>query len=122
MTTPRRLLVIDDEPDFAELVVEVAGQLGYAATATITAGDFMAQYLAAPPDLIVLDIVVPEHDGIDLMRWLVAQGCRARIVIVSGYNPAFANAAKMIGEFSGKLGITQLQKPVKLAELRAALA
>lgn len=122
MTAPRRLLVIDDEPDFADLVVQVATRLGLAATATTKAGDFMAQYMATPPDLIVLDIVMPEQDGIELMRWLVAQRCRARIVIVSGYNPAFANAAKVIGEFGGQLSITYLQKPVKLAELRAALA
>lgn len=122
MTTPRRLLAIDDDPDFAGLVAQVAGQLGYAAVATTNATAFMTQYLATTPDLIVMDIVMPEQDGIDLMRWLVAQGCRARIVIVSGYNPAFAHAAKMIGEFGGQLPIAFLQKPVKLADLRAALA
>ncbi|WP_119421712.1 response regulator [Desertibaculum subflavum] len=122
MTTTRRLLAIDDDPDFADLVAQVAGQLGYAAVATTVPADFMAQYLGAPPDVIVMDIVMPEQDGIDLMRWLVAQGCRARIVIVSGYNPAFANAAKLIGEFGGRIDITYLQKPVKLDDLRAALA
>ena len=122
MTTAPHLLVIDDEKDFCDLVVRVGTQLGYMATATSTAGDFKACYQADPPDLIVLDIVMPEQDGIELMRWLVEQGCSARIVIASGYNPVFANAAKMIGEFSGKLSVAFLQKPVKLADLRAQLA
>ena len=121
MTESRRLLVIDDEQDFADLVVQVATQLGYAARATTTASDFKSSYLAGPPDVVVLDIVIPEQDGIELMRWLVEQDSRARVVITSGYNPAFANAAKVIGEFGGRKGIVYLQKPVKLAELRAAL-
>lgn len=118
----KRLLVIDDEKDFANMVVRVATQLGYSATATITAGDFKTSYVSTTPDVIVLDIVMPEQDGIELMRWLISQACRARIVIASGYNPAYANAAKVIGELDGKMQIAYLQKPVKLAELRAALA
>ena len=120
--TERRLLVVDDERDFAEMVVRVATPLGYAATVTTTSGDFMARYKSEAPDVIVLDIVMPDKDGIELMRWLVDQGCRARIIIISGYNPAYANAAKVIGEFSGQMPISYLQKPVKLADLRAALA
>lgn len=120
--TGKRLLVVDDERDFAEMVTRVATRLGYAATVTTTPGDFMSRYTTEPPDVVVLDIVMPDKDGIELMRWLVDQGCRARVVIISGYNPAFANAAKMIGEFGGQMPITYLQKPVKLADLRAALA
>jgi CheY-like chemotaxis protein len=63
--------VVDDERDFADLVVRVAGQLGYQAEAASTAAAFQACYLAAVPDVIVLDIVMPDQDGIELMRWLV---------------------------------------------------
>ena len=122
MTATKHLLVIDDQKDFADLVVLVGAQLGYMARATTTADEFKASYQADPPDVIVLDIVMPEQDGIELMRWLVTQGCRARIIIASGYDPVFANAAKTIGEFTGRLSVAFLQKPVKLADLRAQLA
>jgi CheY-like chemotaxis protein len=51
MMEARRVLVIDDEPDFAGLVVKVAAGMGYAATAAATAKDFRRLYLAAPPPM-----------------------------------------------------------------------
>jgi CheY-like chemotaxis protein len=116
-----RLLVLDDEPAFAAFVAEVGRGLGYDAATTHSAVTFEAAYLAAPPDVIVLDIVMPDRDGIEVVKWLTGIGCRARIVIISGFSPTFAAAAQVIGELHGKLEIRQLTKPVKLAELRAAL-
>jgi DNA-binding response OmpR family regulator len=121
MSAPKRLLVLDDERRFAEHITEVARALGYAAVATNSAHEFQLEYLAAPPDVIVLDIVMPVKDGIEVMRWLVDNGCRARILIISGFSPSFAHAAQVIGESQGHLQITQMSKPVKLAELRARL-
>jgi DNA-binding response OmpR family regulator len=121
MNTCKRLLIVDDEPDFADFVAKVAGDLGYDAVMTTTANAFRSEYLAALPDVIVLDIVMPEQDGIETIKWLVGRGCRARILIISGYNPTFAFAAKLIGEVQGNLDVSQLQKPIKVAELRAQL-
>jgi CheY-like chemotaxis protein len=121
MSLGKRLLVIDDEPSFAQLVGRVAGELGYAVTVTTEALQFRAAYLTEPPDVIVLDIVMPDQDGIELIEWLVGQGCRARILIISGYSPIFAEAAKLIGEVKGNLDVSLLRKPIKLADLRQHL-
>ena len=121
MTGAKRILVIDDERDFAQFVESVASGLGYDAVMTSTAAEFRAAYLAAPPDIVVLDIIMPDEDGIELIQWLIDNGCRARLVIVSGYRSTFAEAAKTIAEVKGGLKVVQLQKPVKLAELRAQL-
>jgi CheY-like chemotaxis protein len=122
MTSRRRLLVLDDEVDFGAFVAKVATDLGYEAVATSAAGEFKSRYLAARPDMIVLDVVMPQLDGIEIIRWLADVGCEARIIIVSGYNPAFAHAAQLVGEQKGGLKISQMQKPVKLADLRSRLA
>lgn len=121
MSARKRLLIIDDEVDFGRFVGEVGTDLGYETVVTSTPDAFQAAYRATPPDVIALDIVMPKMDGIEIIRWLVDQDCRARILIISGYNPLFGRAAQVIGEQEGKLDIRQMQKPVKLAELRAAL-
>lgn len=118
--TLRQLLVLDDEVDFAEFVARTAGDLGFDAVLAASPEDFKARYLEAPPDIIVLDIVMPEMDGIELVRWLKDNDCRARIIIISGFDPTYARAAREIGQ-SGFLNISQMQKPVKLADLRAEL-
>ena len=117
----KRLLIVDDEADFAKFVSTVATELGYDVIATTTAKSFQSAYLSAVPDVIVLDIVMPDKDGIETIDWLISQSCRARILIISGYNPSVTAAAKAIGEVKGRLTVNQLQKPIKLAELRAQL-
>jgi len=121
MSAPRKLLIIDDERDFADLILRVAEPLGFEAKASQDARSFQALYQDWGPDLIVLDMIMPEMDGIELMRWLVAQGCRARVIIISGHSPIFANAATAIAELRGQMSVSFLQKPVKLHDLRAAL-
>jgi CheY-like chemotaxis protein len=122
MSGRKHLLVVDDEAMFANFVVKVAGDLGYAAVATNSARDFREAFLAEAPDVVVLDILMPDEDGLELMQWLVKNGCRARIIICSGYGSAYANMAKALGEHQSNLQISILAKPVRLKELRACLA
>lgn len=121
MTRPRRLLVLDDDPDFAAFVATVGTRTGFAVTVTATAQEFERAYLEAPPDVITLDMVMADRDGVETVKWLASQQCPARIIIMSGFNVLYSRAAKALGEIRGDLRISTLQKPVKLADLRAAL-
>lgn len=121
MTGPR-LLVIDDDANFAALVQTVAEERGFSVTVTDNGESFKSAFMAGPPNVIVLDIVMPEIDGIELMKWLAERGCEARVVIVSGYDPSYARAAKAIAESQAGMTIQTLEKPVKLADLRAAIS
>lgn len=120
--TRERLLVVDDEPDFAAFVRRVAESQGLEVRVTLSARDFKAVYPGFDPTVIVMDIVMPELDGIELMQWLVQNRCAARIIIMSGYSPEYAKAAELIAQVRGALSVVSLQKPVPLATLEAALA
>lgn len=118
--TARQLLVIDDEADFMEFVRLVAEELGFAVTKATRAQDFQAAYDRARPDVIVLDIVMPEVDGIELIQWLMNRDCKARVIVVTGFSPDYSHAAVLLGATRG-LEVVTLGKPVKLADLRRAL-
>jgi len=120
MTGPR-LLVIDDEAEFCEYVRKVAADMGFDAEAATRPQDFIDAYNRAAPDAIVLDIVMPEVDGIELLNWLVDQGYAGEVIVVTGYNPRYADLTKMIGEAKG-MTINTMTKPVNLSDLRAALS
>jgi len=116
-----RLLIVDDEPDFAKFVNRTAVELGYQAKVTTSAADFMSAYDAFDPTMIVLDIVMPVMDGIELVGWLAERQCRARIIAVTGFVPDYAHLAAVLGSYAGLASITSLKKPVAVADLKAAL-
>jgi CheY-like chemotaxis protein len=118
----RRLLVVDDEADFGDFVRQVAVDLGYDVRVCTQSPEFFRHYEALNPTHIVLDIVMPDLDGVEIVQWLVKQGCAAKIIITTGYNPKYAEMASMIATTRGSIPIKTLIKPVRLGDLRAALA
>jgi hypothetical protein len=56
------------------------------------------------------------------MRWLIGQGCRSDVVLVTGYDPSYAKAAKDMAEVWSAMRVRILEKPMRLAALRAAIA
>jgi CheY-like chemotaxis protein len=116
-----RLLICDDEPAFGRFVKNVAENLGYQVEVTTTWQAFMQAYLAFKPTTIVLDIVMPGMDGIELVGWLGSLQSSARLIIVTGYAPDYAANAKILAEYKGLGPVTTLHKPIEVNRLRAAL-
>ena len=118
----KRLLVVDDEPEFGEYVRKVAIELGYAVEVTGDGKSFMEAYESFDPSVIVLDLVMPEIDGVELVQWLVEHNCTAQLIVITGYNPNYAALAAKLAEARGLSSVTTLTKPVKLSRLRNVLA
>ena len=117
----KRLFVVDDVPELGEAVGFLAEALGYECKVTAHGKDFMREYERFQPTAFVLDIVMPEIDGITLVRWLQQKSCNAKVLVASGVNPDYADFAETIGDENG-LDITRLSKPFVLKEFSAALA
>lgn len=117
----KRLLIVDDEPRFAAFVERVASRLGFAVEVTVHGSEFQAAYCRERPDTIVIDMVMPDIDGNELILWLVDQGCRADILIITGYHPDYAVNARLLAEFKGLRSVITLSKPVSVPRLRQAL-
>jgi len=79
-------------------------------------------YREFKPDIVVLDIVMPNIDGLELVGWLSDAGYEGRLILVTGFNPHYARAASTLADLKGISSVAVLQKPVALADLRAALA
>lgn len=120
--TERRLLVVDDEPDFAEFVRQAAADLGFQTRVCTQSTDFRRVYSEFDPTHIVLDVVMPEIDGVEIMQWLGTKGSVARVIVTTGFNPQYAKMAGVVGAERGLRAVKTLTKPVRLADLRAALA
>jgi len=63
-----RILVVEDEPDIAAIVVDYLRHAGYTVEHQAEGRAALASIVAAPPDLTLLDIMLPGMDGLDILR------------------------------------------------------
>ena len=120
--TTHRLLVVDDEPDIGRFIAQVAEDLGYETRVTTTPDAFKRSYTDFTPDVVILDVVMPEVDGIELVQFLADNGCAARILVISGYAQRYLHNTKTLGEALGLTSVTAMAKPIELPRLEAFLA
>lgn len=116
-----RLIPIDDESEFRAYVTEVAGDMGFDVVATGDGTVFREACRSGAPDLILLDIVMPDEDGVELLNWLGRESYRGRVMIVSGYDPQYSKIACTIAAKKG-MTVSSMPKPIRLADLRRQLA
>ena len=83
MTAKQKILVIDDEEDVGEFVCAAAQAMGLDCTATTDATTFL-KALTSDTTLILLDLKMPELDGIELLRLLSERKCKVGIILISG--------------------------------------
>ena len=82
-----------------------------------TRGRFSTE-LAQTRTLILLDLVMPEMDGIEILRLLGERNCKARIVLMSGINIRVIETAKKLAQTLGLSVVGHLQKPFPIAQLQ----
>jgi two-component system OmpR family response regulator len=80
--TPR-ILVVDDEPSILETVGGVLRDEGYDIDTASTARGAMSTAVASRPDMIVLDVMLPDFDGIEIARRLRADGHALAILFLT---------------------------------------
>lgn len=118
----RRLLVIDDEPDIGSYIASVAENCGYEARATECPDTFKGACGDFDPHVVVLDLAIPDTDGIELLRFLADIGYAGQVLILSGFDRRVLESAERLGRARGLKMAGALAKPIRLAELRGALA
>ncbi|MFC3228976.1 response regulator [Marinibaculum pumilum] len=115
------MVIVDDEPDFAAFVATVAEGMGFAVRLAESGMALRRLYGERRPDLVMLDIVMPDEDGIEVARWLHEAAYAGGLILISGHNPLYLKMAAVLRELAGERPPVILRKPIRLAELRAAM-
>jgi EAL domain-containing protein (putative c-di-GMP-specific phosphodiesterase class I)/CheY-like chemotaxis protein len=117
-----RLLIVDDEPGVVDFIAVAAHQLDYTVASAGTAAEFLTLVDSFRPSLILMDLHLPDGDGVELLRMLVARGFKAPIVIMSGVEERVLAAAYELATSKGLKMYGTLAKPVLLPDLQMKLA
>ena len=79
-----RILVVDDEPRIADILVLIFQRDGYTANAVYNGKDALACIAKQPPELVIADVVMPGLDGIELAKRIRANYPDCRVLLFSG--------------------------------------
>jgi adenylate cyclase len=116
MIEPARILVVDDTPHNVKLLADLLSAKGYAVSTASSGRDALAKVGGEPPDLILLDVVMPEMSGYEVCRKLRDNPATAvlPVVLVTALDPG---EERIKGLDAGADDF--LTKPVQQAELLA---
>lgn len=115
-----KVVIVDDEPQFLELLSQVANSAGFQTNTYSEPSEFWKNSYSVS-DVLVLDLSMPQCDGIEFIRELSKRNCEMQIILCSGQDMEILNAAKQLA-IAHKLNfLTAIQKPVKLKEFRQIL-
>jgi two-component system cell cycle response regulator DivK len=103
------ILIIEDIPDNAELVRRVMSARGHQVLHASDAESGLQLALSERPDLILLDLGLPDHDGLTLAGWLRAEPTLSQIPIVA-YTAWPPETARQMAETYGCNGY--IAKPI----------
>jgi two-component system OmpR family response regulator len=104
------ILVVDDEPSIRSLLSRFLTKAGYRVSESTDGRDALEQLRQSKVDLLILDIVMPGMDGLEVLRALRRDVAGLKVIVMSGaFDGRFLRTAEMLGARA------TLQKPMKLS-------
>ena len=111
-----RILIADDEPNIREVITFALERAGFATITARNGSEALQQVRRGPVDLIVLDIGMPEMDGLEVQKELNERGIAMPVIILTGHGDVSIAVSAM------KAGAVDfIEKPFEKAVLLAAI-
>jgi DNA-binding NtrC family response regulator len=111
------VLVVEDDAGMLELLKRMVERLGFAAMTAVNGKDALRQLRKHPACLVITDILMPEMDGIELIRRLWVERPGLPVVAISGAKD-WENYLRVARELGAA---ATLVKPISAEELQAAI-
>ncbi len=116
----KKILMVDDEPEICQLVSERLTDLGYAVTSAHTGQSAWAEIEKDHPDLIILDIFLPDKDGVVIFEELRQNPQYTKIPVIFLTALAQGTKPQLAGVDEATYSI--LPKPTNLEEVELEVA
>ena len=106
----RRMLVVEDDRTTRDLLGAIFGHLGWTVAVAATVADGL-RLLDPPPDLLILDLSLPDGNGMDLLRHVRSAQLPTRVAVTTGHDPTLLRAVSLLKPDA------LLQKPIDVADV-----
>lgn len=116
--TQKTVLIIEDEEDAADMFAEMMRVSGYRVLKTSSSTPALTMMSAEKPDVVILDIMMPEISGLDILRQMRHDAVLANIPVVVVSAKSLPADIKIGMEAGASIYLT---KPVGFIELKEAI-
>ncbi len=116
-----KLLIVDNDPMSSRYTRNLATKLDYDVKESRSASEALGYVTQFSPSLIVVDLNLPDTDGIDMLTSLARLDCKAAILIVGHAERAVLETAETVGSELGLQILGVITKPVLPAEITSWL-
>jgi len=113
---PCKVLIVDDEPLVRRQLRRSLELRGYSVAEAVNGQTALAAVEDVRPDVVILDMTMPDIDGAEVLHRLRASGSRVPVIVSSGYLDVAVEKRLSEGEFQGFLA-----KPYGAGDLSAAI-
>lgn len=119
MSSNKKVLIVDDEEDITEILTAMVKDQGFDATSVLNAEDALELYKVETFNLIIVDILLPNMNGIDLTREIVSKNPDQKVVVMTGGGESREDIVKaiLLHEGQRKGAIHTLSKPFNNSDL-----
>ena len=117
-TDPKTVMIVEDEPDAAELFAEMMRVSGYQVLKALASAPAMRMITQHKPDVIILDIMMPDISGLEILHFMQREAELAKIPVV------VVSAKSMPSDVRDGLdagAAIYLTKPVGYVDLKSAV-
>jgi EAL domain-containing protein (putative c-di-GMP-specific phosphodiesterase class I) len=115
------VIILDDDLDVANTVAASLGALGHRAVVTSSAPEFFDLIDRLSPSHLMIDLFMPEMDGLAVLRGLSSR-TNARIIVTSGHDVRLLESMRQSAIALGLDVAGRLEKPFRLSRLRELMA
>ncbi len=113
MSSKPKLYILDDDAQYAGLLVEVAAKSGWSVTAEQNAATFLSLDLTEN-FILVLDLHMPDIDGIEVIRALADKKANFLLILISGFDERVLHSAQQLAEAHKIRVLASMVKPINI--------
>jgi CheY-like chemotaxis protein len=91
------VLIVDDDPDGLETLLELCRRVGHTCLAASNRAEALAMLVRRPPDAILLDLMLPDGNGAELLRVVRTHRFPVRVAVVTAADSSMIDEVERLG-------------------------